>query len=55
VKTEVAVQFDFDGNDTALAGLVRGLIEAGAPVCGVEELAETLEQLYSRISSGEGT
>ena len=55
VKTEVAVQFDFDGNDMALAGLVRGLIEAGALVCGVEELAETLEQLYSRISSGEGT
>jgi ABC-2 type transport system ATP-binding protein len=55
VKQEAAVRFDFDGNDTALAGLVRGLIEAGAPVCGVEELTETLEQLYSRISSGETT
>ena len=55
VKAEAIVQFDFDGNDVALAGLLRGLIEAGAPVCAVEELTETLEQLYSRISSGEGT
>jgi ABC-2 type transport system ATP-binding protein len=55
VKQEAAVRFDFDGNDAALAGLVRALIEAGAPVCGVEELTETLEQLYSRISSGEAT
>jgi ABC-2 type transport system ATP-binding protein len=55
VKGEVSVQFDFDANDTALADLVRGLIEAGAPVCGVEELTETLEQLYSRIANGEGT
>jgi ABC-2 type transport system ATP-binding protein len=55
VKAEAAVQFDFDGNDAALADLIRGLVEAGAPVCGVEELTESLEQLYSRISSGETT
>jgi len=53
VKTGVVAQFDFDGNDAGLAVLVRGLIEAGAPVCGVEEITETLEQLYSRLSSGE--
>jgi ABC-2 type transport system ATP-binding protein len=44
VNAEADVQFDFDGNDAALAVLVRELIEAGAPVCGVEQVTETLEQ-----------
>jgi len=48
-----AVQFAFDGADADLAELVRELVLAGAPVCAVEELVETLERLYSRISSGE--
>ena len=47
------VTFNFTGSDMELAELVRGLISAGAPVCGVEELAETLEELYSRVSSDE--
>jgi ABC-2 type transport system ATP-binding protein len=53
VETEALVQFAFAGGDAELAGLIRGLVEAGAPVCGVQEVSETLEQLYSRISSGE--
>jgi len=32
---------------------VRDLVTAGAPVCRVEEITETLEQFYSRVSSGE--
>jgi hypothetical protein len=32
---------------------VKDLVAAGAPVCGVQEVVETLERLYSRISSGE--
>jgi len=47
------VEFGFTGNDAMLAELVRELIGAGAPVCGVEKRTETLERLYSRISSGE--
>jgi ABC-2 type transport system ATP-binding protein len=46
-------QFAFAGGDAELAGLVGALVAAGAPVCGVEELTETLEGLYSRVSSGE--
>jgi len=43
-----------DGHgDAALAELVKDLVAAGAPVCGVQEVVETLERLYSRISSGE--
>jgi ABC-2 type transport system ATP-binding protein len=53
VRTGESAQFNFDGNDASLAVLVRGLIEAGAQVCAVEEITETLEQLYSRLSSGE--
>jgi ABC-2 type transport system ATP-binding protein len=45
--------FSFTGNDTELAELVRGLLSAGALVCGVEEITETLEELYSRVSSDE--
>jgi ABC-2 type transport system ATP-binding protein len=53
VATEAAAQFAYAGSDADLAELVRGLVTAGAPVCGVEEVTETLEKLYSRISSGE--
>ena len=45
--------FSFTGGDMELAELVRGFIAAGAPVCGVEEITETLEELYSRVSSDE--
>jgi len=53
VKDELAASFDFAGDDISLAALIRTLIEAGAPVCGAEEITETLEQLYSRLSTGE--
>jgi ABC-2 type transport system ATP-binding protein len=53
VKEELAASFDFAGDDMSLAALVRALVEAGAPVCGAEEITETLEQLYSRLSTGE--
>jgi hypothetical protein len=36
-----------------LAEIVRGLVSAGLLVCGVEEITETLEELYSRVSSDE--
>jgi ABC-2 type transport system ATP-binding protein len=47
------VQFAFAGDDAALASMVRELVAAGAAVCGVGEMTETLERLYSRVSSGE--
>ncbi len=53
VESNAVVQFAYAGTDAELAGLIRGLVEAGAAVCGVQEVSETLEQLYSRISSGE--
>jgi ABC-2 type transport system ATP-binding protein len=53
VHNGAIAQFAYAGSDAELAELVRALIAAGAPVCGVQEVAETLEQLYSRISSGE--
>jgi len=48
-----AVVFQFAGSEAELAELVRALVTAGAPVCGVEEMTESLEQLFFRISSGE--
>ena len=56
--TEVAgsraeAEFAFAGDDAALAALVRELVAAGAAVCAIEEMTETLERLYSRVSSGE--
>lgn len=53
VTTDAVVQFAYAGTDAELAELVRAMVTAGAPVCGVQEVAETLEQFYSRISSGE--
>ena len=46
-------EFVFPGTETELSGLVRDAVFAGAPVCGVEEKVETLEALFSRLSSGE--
>jgi len=43
----------FPGTDAELAALVRDAVHAGAPLCGVEEKGETLEALFSRLSSGE--
>ncbi len=43
----------FPGTDSELAALVRDAVNVGAPVCGVEEKVETLEALFSRLSSGE--
>lgn len=51
--TEDSAEFALAGGDAELAGLVRELVTAGAPVCGVEEETETLEELFSRLSSGE--
>jgi ABC-2 type transport system ATP-binding protein len=48
-----AAEFFLAGGDAELAELVRALVTAGAPVCGVEEIVETLEKLFSRLSSGE--
>ena len=48
-----AAEFVFPGTDTELAALVREAVNAGATVCGVEEKVETLEALFSRLSSGE--
>jgi len=48
-----AAEFAAAGDEAELAELVRELVGAGAPICGIEEITETLERLYSRISSGE--
>jgi ABC-2 type transport system ATP-binding protein len=49
----IEAEFVFPGTDAELAALVREAVNAGAPVCGVEEKVETLEALFSRLSSGE--
>ncbi|PYT71333.1 MAG: ABC transporter ATP-binding protein [Acidobacteria bacterium] len=54
VKEEgLKVEMVFPGRDAELAALVRDAVNAGAPICGVEEKVESLESLFSRLSSGE--
>jgi ABC-2 type transport system ATP-binding protein len=54
VKEEnLVAEFVFPGTEADLAVLVRDAVNAGAPLCGVEEKVETLEALFSRLSSGE--
>jgi ABC-2 type transport system ATP-binding protein len=56
VRTEaVGAEFSFGGSDADLAELIREFVSAGAPVCSIYELSESLEQLYFRISSGENS
>jgi ABC-2 type transport system ATP-binding protein len=46
-------QFAFAGTDAELAELMKALIATGAPVCGVEKITDSLEQVYSRLTKGE--
>ena len=46
-------EFAFSGSDEELALLLQEAIASGAPVCSVEEKVESLEALFSRLSSGE--
>lgn len=48
-----SAEFALEGGEAQAASLLRELIAAGAPVCAMEEISESLERLYSRISSGE--
>ena len=52
-ECEIGARVELRGADEQLAELVRLLVAAGAPLCGLEEVTETLEQLYSRISTGD--
>lgn len=52
-EDNLAAEFVFPGTEAELAVLVRDAVNAGAPLCGVEEKVETLEALFSRLSSGE--
>jgi len=45
--------FSFGGTDAELAELMKALIAAGAPICGVEKITDSLEQVYSRLTKGE--
>jgi len=45
--------FSFIGTDAELAELMKALIAAGAPICGVEKITDSLEQVYSRLTKGE--
>ncbi|MGA8366294.1 MAG: ABC transporter ATP-binding protein [Candidatus Acidiferrales bacterium] len=48
-----SADFGFPGTDAELSELVKGLVGAGAPLCGVEEKADSLEAIFSKLSSGE--
>jgi ABC-2 type transport system ATP-binding protein len=53
VAEESCVEFSFAGTNAQMAELNKALISTGAPVCGVETLTESLEQVYSRLTKGE--
>jgi hypothetical protein len=36
-----------------MAELNKALISTGAPVCGVEVITDSLEQVYARLTKGE--
>ncbi len=50
---ETGAQFNLAGGDAEVAALVRDLALAGAPICGVEEMVKSLEQLYFQLSTSE--
>jgi len=48
-----SAEFAFPGTDADLALLVKDLVQAGAPLCGIEEKTDSLETLFSKLSTGE--
>jgi len=46
-------QFACSQGDVELAALLQDLVNAGAPVCSLEEVVQSLEQLYFQLSSGD--
>jgi ABC-2 type transport system ATP-binding protein len=50
---ESSAEFSFPGNDVQLAAVVKDLVQDGAPVCAVERKTDSLETVFSKISSGE--
>jgi len=53
VLDSTSLEFPFAGSNADLALLVRDLVQAGAPVCYVTEKSDSLETLFSKLSSGE--
>jgi ABC-2 type transport system ATP-binding protein len=53
VQEPSSALFAFSGTDAELAELMKALVAAGAPVCGVERITDSLEQVYSRLTKGE--
>jgi len=51
--THLSAEFPFSGSDADLAALIRDLVQAGAPLCSLEEKSDSLEALFSKLSSGE--
>jgi ABC-2 type transport system ATP-binding protein len=46
-------EFSFPGSDADLAGIVKDLVQAGAPLCAIEQKTDSLETVFSKISGGE--
>jgi ABC-2 type transport system ATP-binding protein len=47
------VEFSFAGTDAQMAELNKAVISTGAPVCGIEVITHSLEQVYARLTKGE--
>ena len=52
-ESGLEAEFAFPGSESDLAALLSAAVTAGAPVCVLEEKVESLELLFSRLSSGE--
>jgi ABC-2 type transport system ATP-binding protein len=49
----LSADFPFSGTDEDLASLIKNLVQAGAPICSIEEKMDSLETIFSKLSSGE--
>lgn len=43
----------YSGDDTAIAGIVKALVDAGIPVCGVEPERNELERIFLEVTKGD--
>ena len=53
VENTLDAEFDFDGTDEELAGILKRLVLADVPVLAFREKEGNLEEVFMRVTGGE--
>jgi|GEM_PF-6340748 len=52
-EVDTHLEVDFQGDDEAVAGLLKALVEAGIEVLTFSEISNDLEEVFLRLTEGQ--